>query len=74
MHPTREPRRTRPARSLVDAAIWTPQPGAARIVLLRGVQSGLVTPAQLDEALQTRGQCHHLVLLRTTDRSWDMIM
>lgn len=64
--PDRQPRRTRPARSLVDAASAAATPAAARLVLMRGQQQGLVTPQQLELVLPTRGQCHHLAVLQET--------
>jgi very-short-patch-repair endonuclease len=66
VHPGAHPRRTRPARSLIDAAARATSPARARLVLVRGVQEGLVTPGQLEAALHTRGQCRHLGLLRET--------
>jgi hypothetical protein len=66
VHPDRRPPRTRPARSLVDAAVASGPAWAARLVLIRGRQKGLVTPEQLDAVLRTRGQCRHLGLLRET--------
>ncbi|HEX3516902.1 MAG TPA: DUF559 domain-containing protein [Trebonia sp.] len=42
VHPTRRPRRTRIARSLVDAAAWMPTDRGAMAVLAAGVQQRLV--------------------------------
>ena len=42
VHPTRQPRRTRIARSLVDAAAWMPTDRGAMAVLAAGVQQRLV--------------------------------
>jgi very-short-patch-repair endonuclease len=42
VHPTRRPRRTRVARSLVDAAAWMPTDRGAMAVLAAGVQQRLV--------------------------------
>jgi hypothetical protein len=53
------PRRTRPGRSLVDEAAWSPGPAVARDVLLRGLGSGAVEPAELAAALRARGPCRH---------------
>jgi len=47
MHPVREPRRTRAARSLVDAAAWMGSDRGAQAVLAAGVQQRLVRPADL---------------------------
>jgi hypothetical protein len=41
VHPTRQPRRTRVARSLVDAATWMPTDRGSMAVLAAGVQQGL---------------------------------
>jgi very-short-patch-repair endonuclease len=66
VHPDRLPRRTRPARSLVDAASRCTGPEAARLTLIEGVQVGASTTAQLAAVLATRGQCRHLGLLQET--------
>lgn len=42
VHPARQPRRTRMARSLVDAAAWMPTDRGAMAVLAAGVQQRLV--------------------------------
>ena len=42
VHPARHPRRTRIARSLVDAAVWMPTDRGAMAILAAGVQQGLV--------------------------------
>ncbi|HLJ98413.1 MAG TPA: DUF559 domain-containing protein [Streptosporangiaceae bacterium] len=42
VHPAKEPRRTRIARSLLDAAQWMPSATGAMAVLAAGVQQGLV--------------------------------
>ena len=47
VHPTRQPRRTRAARSLVDAAAWMPTDRGAAAVLSAGVQQGLARAADL---------------------------
>lgn len=57
VHPLREPRRTRPARSLIDAATWAATDDSARAVVLAGVQQRLVTPAHLEAALPGRAHC-----------------
>lgn len=49
VEPLRSPRRTRAARSLVDAAGWMPTDRGAQAVLAAGVQQGLVTPEALLE-------------------------
>jgi hypothetical protein len=42
VHPLRQPRRTRIARSVIDAATWTPTDRGAMAVLAAGVQQRLV--------------------------------
>lgn len=50
VHPLHLPRRTRPARSLVDAASWTKNPRLARAIVIAGVQQGLANVRGLREA------------------------
>jgi len=47
VHPLREPRRTRVARSLVDAAAWIGSDRGAQAVLAAGVQHRLARPQNL---------------------------
>lgn len=47
VHPLREPRRTRMARSLVDAAAWAGSDRRAQAVLAAGVQQRLARPGDL---------------------------
>jgi len=47
VHPVREPRRTRVARSLVDAAAWMGSDRGAQAVLAAGVQQRLARPQDL---------------------------
>lgn len=63
VHPDREPRRTRPQRSLVDAASWASSGTQARLIIIAGVQQGFVTTRMLREALQRRGTCRHRALI-----------
>jgi hypothetical protein len=66
VHPLLVPRRTRPARSLLDAAAWAETDTRARSVLLAGVQQRLVTPDHLHEALPRRGPClRHALIVET---------
>ena len=71
--PRLDPRRTVPARSLVDAAAWSPDRAAAREVLLRGLGCGAAGPAELAAALRARGPCRHRAViedvLRWSDRA-----
>jgi len=67
VHPQREPRRTRPARSVVDAATWSGAPRRARWVVIAAIQQGITTPEQIRDALGRRGRCRHRgVILEST--------
>lgn len=66
VHPLRQPRRTRPARSLLDAATWSGTDARARVLLLAGVQQRLVTPNQLSDALSRRGPCPKRAVITET--------
>lgn len=59
VHPLAQPRRTRPARSLVDAASWTGNERLARAIVIAGVQQGLTSTTHLRDALTRRGPCRH---------------
>ncbi|QGG40829.1 hypothetical protein [Aeromicrobium yanjiei] len=63
VHPLRTPRRTRPARSLVDAASWTQNERRARAIVVAGVQQRLTSTAHLRDALTRRGPCRHRALI-----------
>jgi hypothetical protein len=65
VHPLRSPRRTRPQRSLVDAASWSSWSAErrARAIILAGVQQRLVRPRDLRDALSRRGPCRHRALI-----------
>jgi len=65
VHPLRLPRRTRPQRSLVDAASWSPWSAErqARAIVLAGVQQGIARPRDLRDALSRRGPCRHRALI-----------
>jgi len=52
VHPTRQPRRTRIARSLVDAAAWMPTDRGAMAVLAAGVQQRLVRVEDLRQVVE----------------------
>jgi hypothetical protein len=64
VHPLREPRRTRPARSLIDSASWCEHDRYARTIILAGMQQRLVGARQMHEALDRRGMCHRRGLIR----------
>jgi hypothetical protein len=68
VHPLRTPRRTRPARSLVDAASWCPWgcERRARAIVLAGVQQRLAPTRELRDALSRRGPCRHRSLIVET--------
>jgi hypothetical protein len=63
VHPVRVPRRTRPARSVLDAAAWHESERYARWLVIMALQSGLVTTRQLREALVRRGHCRHRAVI-----------
>lgn len=63
VQPNRWPRRTRPARSLVDLASWQSNERRARAIVITGIQQGLVSTRQLREALSRRGPCRHRGLI-----------
>ena len=51
VHPVRQPRRTRIARSLIDAAAWMPTERGTMAVLAAGVEQRLVRAKDLDEVV-----------------------
>lgn len=63
VHPLRTPPRTRPARSVIDAASWEEQEKRAREIVLSAAQKGVVAPRTLREALARRGPCRHRALI-----------
>ncbi len=65
VHPIRQPRRTRPQRSLVDAASWCPWhlERRARAIVVAGVQQRIVRTRDLRDALSRRGPCRHRALI-----------
>lgn len=64
VHPLREPRRTRSARSLVDAASWSGSDRHARALVLAGLQQGLVDERRMHRAIDRRGTCRRRALIR----------
>ncbi|QGG42383.1 hypothetical protein [Aeromicrobium yanjiei] len=64
VHPLKEPRRTRPARSLIDAASWCDSDRLARTIVIAGVQQGLVNDRLMHVALDRRGACRRRGLVR----------
>jgi very-short-patch-repair endonuclease len=68
VHPLHAPRRTRPARSLLDAASFVESDRYARAILLAGVQQGVASVGNLREALPRRGPClRHALIGETLD-------
>jgi hypothetical protein len=63
VHPLRLPRRTRPARGLLDEASWSPPPRLARALILAGIQQRLAPVAEMRGALSRRGPCRHRALI-----------
>lgn len=55
VHPTRTPRRTRPARSIFDAATWARSDREARAIVLASFQQGLVDAADMRTTGERRG-------------------
>jgi Protein of unknown function (DUF559) len=64
VHPLRQPRRTRMARSLLDAAAWMPTDRGAMAVLAAGVQQRLVRPDDLRKVVDGMGTLHRRKLIR----------
>ena len=63
VHPARQPRRTRVARSVVDAASWSPNPRLARAIVIAAIQQRLTSVRHLREAITRRGTCRHRALI-----------
>ncbi|MCL3820356.1 hypothetical protein [Aeromicrobium wangtongii] len=63
VHPLRLPPRTRPARSVIDAASWEDDERRARAIVLAAAQRGVVSARTLREALVRRGACRHRALI-----------
>lgn len=63
VHPSRDPRRTRVSRSVVDAASWSTNPRLARAIVIAALQQGLTSVRHLREALTRRGKCRHRALI-----------
>ncbi len=56
--------RTGPARSVVDAASWSPHPRLASGVVVAAIQQRLVTPHEIDDELARAGRIRHKVAIR----------
>lgn len=63
VHPRRAPRRTRPARSVLDAAAWHESERYARWIVITALQAGVVSTRLLREALTRRGHCRHRAVI-----------
>jgi hypothetical protein len=66
IHPQRQPRRTRIARSLIDAAAWMPTDRGAMAILAAGVQQRLVRAQDLSQVVDRMGTLHRRKLIRET--------
>jgi hypothetical protein len=67
VHPLRQPMRTRPARSAVDAASWSGSSCRARWIIIAVIQQGIASASQIRESLERRGHCRHRgVILEST--------
>ncbi len=66
VHPLREPRRTRVARSLVDAAAWAGSDRRAQAVLAAGVQQRLVRPGDLLAVVTGNQRLPRRVMIKAT--------
>jgi very-short-patch-repair endonuclease len=66
VHPDRQPRRTRIARSLIDAAAWMPTDRGAMAILAAGVQQRLVRAQDLSQVMDRMGALHRRKLIGET--------
>jgi hypothetical protein len=66
VHPQRQPRRTRIARSLIDAAAWMPTERGATAILAAGVQQRLVRAQDLSQVVDRMGALRRRRLIRET--------
>lgn len=64
VHPFKEPRRTRPARSLIDAASWCASDRFARTIVIAGLQQGLANARLMHQTMERRGTCKRRGLIR----------
>lgn len=68
LHPVRTPRRTRPARSIVDAASWAATDLKAQTIIASAVQQGLVRPAALADIVDQMVKAPRRALISETVR------
>jgi hypothetical protein len=66
VHPLREPRRTRMARSLIDAASWMATDRGAQAILAAGVQQRLVRVQDLCSVVEANQRLHRRRLITQT--------
>jgi very-short-patch-repair endonuclease len=66
VHPAKQPRRTRIARSLIDAAVWMPTDRGAMAILAAGVQQGLARADDLRRVTDRIGWQHRRKLIVET--------
>lgn len=66
VHPAKQPRRTRIARSLIDAASWMPTTRGAQAILASGVQQGLSLIAELTAVAEAHPTRRRRKLIATT--------
>lgn len=64
VHPLLVPRRTRPARSVVDASAWAGSDRQAVAIVLAAFQQGLVAARTVHDALARRGPMRRRALVR----------
>lgn len=64
VHPLLTPRRTRPARSTIDAAAWTTTDRHAVAIVLASFQHGLVIARTMHDAMARRGPIRRRALIR----------
>jgi hypothetical protein len=64
VHPLVRPRRTRPARSAIDAAAWAATDRQAVAIVLASFQHGLVIARTMHQAMERRGPIHRRALIR----------
>ena len=64
IRPAATPPRTRIARSVIDAAVWTPNMRRACAIVCAAVQQRLTTPQRLATELRKAGAVRHVSMLR----------
>jgi hypothetical protein len=57
VHPSRQPRRSRVAPSVIDLASWCTNDRYARAAVIAALQQGIVNTARMRDALTRRGPC-----------------